>query len=90
MLTGSKIADSTTTSVVASPTSEAAPPMTPAIPIGPAGSAMTQRLGVERRGSTWSRVSSRSPVVARRTMIRPSWTAAASKVWIGLPSSTMT
>ena len=89
MLTGSKMADSTMTSVVPSPTSDAAPPMTPAIPSGPPGSAMSSVSGSSSR-TTWSRVSRRSPGSARRTMIRPSWTAAASKVWIGLPSSSMT
>ncbi len=89
MLIGSKIADSMTTSVVDAPISEAAPPITPAIPIGPAESAMTSVSGSSSR-TTWSSVSKRSPAVARRTTMRPSWTAAASNVWIGLPSSSMT
>ena len=72
-----------------SPISDVAPPMTPAIPIGPVGSAMTSVSGSSSR-TTWSSVSSRSPAAARRTTIRPSWTAAASNVWIGLPNSTMT
>ena len=45
MLTGSKIADSTMTSVVASETSDVAPPMTPATASGPAGSAMSSVSG---------------------------------------------
>ena len=94
MLTGSNTADSMTTSVVAAVTSDAAPPMTPAIPIGPSASAMSSISGVRSR-STWSSVSRRSPAIARRTTIvaRPSgpgWTAAASKVWIGLPISSIT
>ena len=47
MLIGSKMADSTTTSVVPSPISDAAPPMIPAIPSGPVASAMSERLRVE-------------------------------------------
>ena len=39
------MADSTITSVVASLTSDVSPPMTPAIPIGPAGSAITRVSG---------------------------------------------
>ncbi len=89
MLIGSKMADSTMTSVVAGPISEVAPPITPAIPIGPVGSAITSVSGSSSR-STWSSVSRRSPGLARRTTIRPSWTAAASNVWIGLPSSSIT
>ena len=42
MLTGSKIADSTITSRVASETSDDAPPMTPAIPSGPFASAISR------------------------------------------------
>ncbi len=45
MLTGSKIADSIATSVVASLTSEVAPPMTPAMPIGPSRSAIRSISG---------------------------------------------
>ena len=71
-----------------SPTS--APPMTPAIPSGPAGSAISSVSGLELADLTWSSVSMRSPSRARRTTIRPSWTAAASNVWIGLPSSSIT
>ncbi len=67
MLIGSKIADSMITSVVASLTSEEAPPMIPAIASGPFGSAMTSVSGSRSR-CTWSRVSSRSPAAARRTM----------------------
>ena len=47
MLTGSKMADSTTTSVVASEISDAAPPMTPAMADGPSGSAMSSVSVVE-------------------------------------------
>ncbi len=89
MLTGSKMADSTMTSVVVSLTSEPALPMIPPIATGPSASAMTSVSGSRSR-VTWSRVSSRSPAAARRTTIRPSRTDAASNVWIGLPSSTMT
>ena len=89
MLTGSNTADSMAISIVASVISLAAPPMTPAMPIGPLVSAMIKVSGVSSR-STWSRVSSRSPGSARRTTIVPSWTALPSKVWVGLPSSSMT
>ena len=94
MLTASKIADSTTTSVVGSETSEVAPPITPATASAPAGSAISSVSASSSR-STWSSVSRRSPGAARRTMIvarpsEPAWTAAASNVWIGLPSSSMT
>ena len=47
MLIGSKMADSTTTSVVPSPISDAAPPMIPAIPSGPGRVGDEQRLRVE-------------------------------------------
>src|SRR3970040_136636 len=74
MLTGSKIADSTTTSRFESETSKSAPPMTPASPSGPAGSAMRSVSGWSSR-SRWSRVTRRSPGPARRTVIRPSGAA---------------
>ena len=48
MLTGSKIADSTITSFVASDTSDDAPPITPAIAERPARVGDEQRLGVQR------------------------------------------
>ena len=89
MLTGSKMADSTMTLRVSSPTSLVAPPMTPAMASGPRASAMSSVSVVSSR-STWSSVSSRSPGLARRTTMRPSWMAAASKVWMGLPSSSIT
>ena len=47
MLTGSKIADSTMMSVVASVTSDSVPPMIPAIPTGPSASAMTSGLRIQ-------------------------------------------
>jgi hypothetical protein len=49
--------------------------MTPAMLSGPAASVMRSVSGSSSR-TTWSRVSRRSPGAARRTMIRPSWTAA--------------
>ena len=94
MLTGSKIADSTMTSLVVDDTSDVAPPMTPAMASAPSGSAISRVSGSSSR-CTWSSVSRRSPVVARRTMIvarpsEPACTAPASNVWTGLPSSSMT
>ncbi len=70
-------------------TSVVAPPMTPAMPIGPVGIGDEQRLGVELARDVIERLEA-LPGPARRTMIRPSWTRAASKVWIGLPSSSIT
>jgi len=49
MLTGSNTALSTTTSVVASETSLSAPPITPAIPIDPRGSAISSVSSVRVR-----------------------------------------
>ncbi len=65
------MADSMAISVVASVISLSAPPMTPAMPMGPSESAMIRVSGVSSR-STWSSVSRRSPGSARRTMIVPS------------------
>ena len=94
MVTGSKIADSTITEVVAGPTSVPAPPMTPAIPIGTLASVISSVSGVSVR-TTWSIVSMVSPARADRTVIRyrpssPGTRRAASYAWVGLPSSTMT
>ena len=95
MLTGSKIADSTTTSVVASETSEVAPPMTPATPSAPARVGDEQRVGGELALDVVQRLEplpgDRAPHDDRRAgRPGPAWTAAASKVWIGLPSSSIT
>ena len=68
--TGSKFADSTTIVVVASVTSVAAPPMTPARPMGPESSVMSRSSGSSSR-SLPSRVVRVSPARARRTTISP-------------------
>ena len=63
--------------------------MTPGDPDRTARVGDQERLGVELADDVVERLEALARV-ARRTMIRPSWTAAASKVWIGLPNSTMT
>ena len=94
MLTGSNTADSMITASVDAPTSDAAPPMTPAMASGPFASAMRSVSGVRAR-ATWSSVSSRSPSRALRTTraarpLESRATAPASKAWVGLPSSSIT
>ena len=51
MLTGSKMADSMMTSLVSGRISEATPPITPAMPIGPSPSAMTRVSAVSSRST---------------------------------------
>ena len=64
--------------------------MTPARPIGPARVGDEQRLGIELAVDVVERLEALARPARRRTMIRPSWTVAASNVWIGLPSSIIT
>ncbi len=68
--TGSKVAASTSTERVCVDISVAAPPMTPARPIGPDSSAITRSSGSSVRVCP-SSVSSRSPARARRTVMPP-------------------
>ena len=89
MLAGSQYAASSATTVVVSPTSLAAPPITPARARALLGPATTPASGPRVR-STPSRVMSRSPSRARRTLTRPSGMWRRSKAWVGWPISIIT
>ena len=82
-------ATSISTRVVSSPTSERAPPMTPAIDVGPSASSMTSISASSVR--VWpSSVSICSPSVARRTVSSPPATLSRSKACSGWPVSSIT
>ncbi len=88
MTTGSKQAASSSTCAVPPEISVAAPPMTPARPSGPESSAMTRSSVVSAR--SWpSRVTSRSPSVARRATTAPE-SLSRSYACSGCPSSSIT
>ena len=67
-----------------------APPMTPAMPMGPLRVGDDQGVGRQLALDVVERLESSRPGCARRTTIVPSVTAAPSKVCVGLPSSSMT
>ena len=83
------VAASISTRVVVSRTSERAPPMTPAIEVGPSASSITHVSASSVR-STSSSVVIVSPSRARRTTSRPPATRSASKACIGCPVSSIT
>ena len=89
MVKASKAATSRNTSVVASVTSEAAPPITPASASGFSASAMTSIDGFSSYVS-WLIASSVSPSSAKRTTTRPPASFAASKACVGWPVSIST
>ncbi len=85
----SQVATSISTRVVASPTSERAPPITPAIDVGPSASSMTTMS--ESSARTWpSSVSIFSPSAARRTTSRPPATRSRSNACSGWPVRSIT
>ena len=84
-----KYALSNTTRVVDADTSEAAPPITPAMACARSRSAITSMSGSSLR-STPSSVVIVSPGFARRTRISPPAIRAASKACIGWPISRFT
>ncbi len=77
-----QLATSISTRVVPSPTSERAPPITPAIEVGPSASSITS-ISPSRRRRCPSSVSTSSPSCARRTTRRPPATRSRSKAWSG-------
>ena len=82
-------ADSSSTSVVVSPTSVDRPPITPAIATGRSTSQMNRSSGVSDRSSS-SRVVSRSPSPASRTTIPGPASRSRSKPCMGWPRSSIT
>jgi hypothetical protein len=78
----SQVAASITTRVVVARTSDRAPPMMPAIDVGPSASSITHMSASSRR-STSSSVIMVSPSRARRTTSRPAATRSASNACIG-------
>ena len=84
-----QVAASISTRVVLSRTSERAPPMTPAIDVGPSASSITQTSGSSVR-RTSSSVVIVSPARPRRTTSVPPATRSASNACIGWPVSSIT
>ena len=89
MLGPFQVAASISTLVVASETSERAPPITPAIEVGPSSSQITTTSPSSRRSSP-SKVATGSPSSARRTSSRPPATWSRSKACRGWPVSSIT
>ena len=89
MLIGSKMADSMTTSRVSVPISDWAPPITPAMPIGPSGSAMISVSGVRLADEVVERLEA-LPRARPRTEDAAVVDGRGIEVWIGLPSSSIT
>ena len=89
MLGPFQVAASISTRVVPSLTSERAPPMIPAMLVGPSASSITQTSGSSVR-STSSSVVIFSPSSARRTTSRPPAIRSASKACIGWPVHSIT
>ena len=83
------VAASISTRVVESRTSERAPPITPAIDVGPSASSITH-ISASSLRSTSSSVVIASPSRARRTTSVPPATRSASKACIGCPVSSIT
>ncbi len=89
MFAAFQLAASMRTRVVSACTSERLPPMTPAIEVGPAASAMRQTSASTVR--VWSSsVTTCSPSVARRTTRRRPSIRSRSKACIGWPVSSIT
>ena len=84
-----QFAASISTRVVPSFTSERAPPMIPAIDVGPSASSISTMSASSLR-STSSSVVIVSPSRARRTTSRPPATRSASNACIGWPHSSIT
>ncbi len=89
MLGPSQTADSSSTVVVPSWTSERAPPITPASEVGPSASQITTMSGSSLRVSP-SSVSSTSPSRPSRTISCPPATRSRSKACSGWPVSSIT
>ncbi len=89
MFAPTQVAASSRTRAVSPPTSERAPPMIPAIEVGPSSSQMTTVSPSSRR-STPSRVRIASPSPARRTTSRRPATRSRSKAWSGCPVTSIT
>ncbi len=89
MLAPNQLAASISTRVVPSDTSERAPPITPAIEVGPSASAISTIS--ESSVRVWpSSVVSCSPSAARRTVSSPPATRSRSNACSGLPDSSIT
>ena len=84
-----QVAASISTRVVPAWTSERAPPITPAIDVGPSASSITTMSASSVR-STSSSVVIVSPSRARRTISVPPATRSASKACSGWPVSSIT
>ena len=89
MLGPSQLATSISTRVVEEATSERAPPMIPAIDVGPSASSMTSICESSSRHCS-SSVCTRSPSRARRTTSRRPATRSRSKACSGWPVSSIT
>ena len=83
-----QVAASISTRVVPACTSERAPPITPAIEVGPSASSITTICASSVRSAS-SSVVMRSPSRARRTTSVPPATRSASKACIGWPVSSI-
>ena len=89
MLVPFQFATSSSTLVVSPETSETAPPMIPAIPLGPLRS-QTRTVSASRTRSTPSKVVIRSPSAAVRTVSAPPGTWPRSKACSGWAVSSIT
>ena len=88
MLGPSQVATSSSTRVVSGATSERAPPISPAIDVGPSASSITTIS--ESSSRVWpSSVCTCSPSRARRTVSRPPATRSRSKACSGWPVSSI-